>query len=242
MQCDRIFHVFFLFNNSMMVNCWHKKNILKWLFNHRKRKSFQLATKFHVKINCKKRENAAEAEIKSNCFTKLVMIFGLFAKLLHPPKPAPILNRSKKCGRASACVCVRMPVCIWWNQIHAHTMTTSTTPTSQYTNNTSFGSSRSNNHNSSALESDSYADYLCGVYNQRVLFETASTTTTSTTFANLSTRTVSSCCSAPDLLATATLQQKTHSMYALPSLKSDLLLTDTSLFSVYHFIKSFITG
>lgn len=120
-------------------------------------------------------------------------------------------------------------------------MTTSTTPTSQYSNNiTSFGSSRSNNN--AALQSDSYADYLCGVYNQRVLFETASTTTTSTTFANLSTRTVSSCCSVPDLLATAATQQKAHSMNALPSLKSDLLLTDTTLFSVYHFIKSFITG
>lgn len=134
---------------------------------------------------------------------------------------------------------VKWMLCVFDVIRHSHTMTTSTTPTSQYSNLTAFGSSRSNNHNN---QSDSYADYLCGVYNQRVLFDTASTTTTSTTFANLSTRTVSSGCSAPDLLATATQQQKAHSMNALPSLKSDLLLTDTSLFSVYHFIKSFITG
>lgn len=134
-----------------------------------------------------------------------------------------------------------MSVCVFVTcNRDSHTMTTSTTPTSQYSNNTSFGSGRSNNN--ATLQSESYADYLCGVYNQRVLFETASTTTTSTTFANITTRTVSSCCSAPDLFATATAQQKAHSMNALPSLKSDLLLTDTSLFSVYHFIKSFITG
>lgn len=106
-------------------------------------------------------------------------------------------------------------------------MTTSTTPTSQYNN--SFS-----NSNNIALQSDSYSNYLCDVYNQRILFETASTTTTSTTFANLTTRTVSSC-SATDLLA-----PKVQMLSALPSLKSDLVLTDTSLFSVYHFIKSFI--
>lgn len=107
-------------------------------------------------------------------------------------------------------------------------MTTSTTPTSQY--NKSFS-----NSNAIALPSDSYSDYLCGVYNQRVLFGTASTTTTSTTFANLTTKTVSGC-STTDLLVPPKVQMSS----ALPSLRSDLSLTDTSLFSVYHFIKSFI--
>lgn len=106
-------------------------------------------------------------------------------------------------------------------------MTTSTTPTSQYAN--TFNNQININQN------NSYANYLCSVYNQRVSIETASTTTTSTTFANLTTNTVSSC-SATDIL----LPTKVQMLDALPSIKPDLSLTDTGLFTVYHFIKNFI--
>lgn len=103
-------------------------------------------------------------------------------------------------------------------------MTTSTTPTTQYNN--SFGGN--------SIQSSSYSNYLCGVYNQRILFATASTNTTSTTFAPLATKTVPS--NANGML----LSQKAPMLQALPTLRSDLSLNDTGLFAVYHFIKNFI--
>lgn len=108
------------------------------------------------------------------------------------------------------------------------TMTTSTTPTSQYNN--TF-----NNSNNNADQS--YSNLLCGVYNQRILFETPSTTTTSTTFPNLTTKTVSSCTTTNDFVIPP---PKVQMLNALPSLKADLFLNDSGLFTVYHFIKNFI--
>lgn len=141
-------------------------------------------------------------------------------KVKHQKKKT---NQDKKKRIGGNCSVLRVT-----SNDQTRTMTTSTTPTSQYNN--SFS-----NSNNIALQSDSYSNYLCDIYNQRVLFETASTTTTSTTFANLTTRMVSSC-SATDLL----VPPNVHTLNALPTFKSDLLLTDTSLFSVYHFIKTFI--
>lgn len=112
------------------------------------------------------------------------------------------------------------------------TMTTSTTPTSQY-NNTFNNNNNSINNN--AIQSNPYSNYVCGVYNQRIIFDTPSTTTTSTTFPCLTTQTVSSC-NTNDLL----VPPKVQMLNALPSLKADLFLNDSGLFTVYHFIKSFI--
>lgn len=112
------------------------------------------------------------------------------------------------------------------------TMTTSKTSTSQYNN--SFNNTINNN----AIQQGSYSNYLCGVYNQRILFETASTTTTSTTFANLTTKTVSSGSTKSNI--NLLLPQKAPMLQALPTLRSDLSLNDTGLFTVYHFIKNFI--
>lgn len=110
-------------------------------------------------------------------------------------------------------------------------MTTSKTPTNQYNN--PFISTNNN-----AIQQNSYSNYLCGVYNQRILFETASTTTTSTTFANLTTKTVSS--GSTNSNSNLSLPQKAPMLQALPTLRSDLSLNDTGLFTVYHFIKNFI--
>lgn len=113
-------------------------------------------------------------------------------------------------------------------------MTTSKTPTNQYNN------PFNNNTNNNAIQQSSYSNYLCGVYNQRILFETASTTTTSTTFANLTTKTVSSGSTNSNSNTNLSLPQKAPMLQALPTLRSDLSLNDTGLFTVYHFIKNFI--
>lgn len=77
-----------------------------------------------------------------------------------------------------------------------------------------------------------YSNYLCG-FNQRIIINTASATTTSATCGNLTAAiTVSN--------QSDVEHSKDQMIDSLPSLRPDLQLNDTGLFTVYHFIKNFI--